>query len=169
MDTTWDSAASRLTALAAILLRRWKQRIPAFGCQAIELEPLFMLMPVNPPPELVKFLCAVTPVASVHLRVFSLLSPTDLVEYQIDSAPICGNNQFGLMGLGYWTGRSDGDAWIYDLRTAKIHSLDIGSGDQDSLEGVLEGCYLQFHSFGEWVGYVVSDAVRRGWLSESDV
>lgn len=169
MDTSWQAAATRLKHLATFLQRKWNKRVPDFGCSAIALEPFFMLFPVSPPPELIKFLCAVTPDESVHLGVLNLMTPADLCEYQTDCAPVEDNTRFGLMALGNWTGESDGDAWIYDLRTGIIHSLSVGSGYEESLEGTLAMCYLHFNTLGEWVHHLVAQAADRKWLNESDI
>jgi hypothetical protein len=133
------------------------------------MDPLFMLLPVAPPPELTKFLCAVAPDATIRLGVLELMTPSDLRDYQTGAAPVEDNTRFGFMALGYWTGRSDGDAWIYDLRSGIIHSLDVGSGYEGSSEGTLRECYPHFNTLGQWVDYLVADAARREWLNESDI
>ena len=92
-----------------------------------------------------------------------------LVLVQIDSAPVEDNTRFGLMALGYWRGESDGDAWIYDPRTGRIHSLGVGSGYEGSLEGTLEQCYLHFETLGQWVDFLVAEAAKRQWLEDSDI
>lgn len=169
MDASWQVAAARLKHLATFLQRKWNQRVPKFGCSAIALEQFFMLFPVSPPPELIKFLCAVIPDESISLGVLKLMKPADLLEYQTDCAPVEDNTRFGLMSLGYWTGESDGDAWIYDLRTGVIHSLNVGSGYEGSLEATLALCYLRFNTLAEWVDYLVGEAAKRQWLNESDI
>jgi len=169
MDDSWRLAATRLKHLATLVRRKENQRIPRFGCDALALEPFFMLFPVNPPPDLVRFLCEITPDETIHLGVHTLLSVSDLYRYQIDAAPVEDNTRFALMALGYWTGESDGDAWIYDLRAGTIHSLDVCSGYEGSREATLQQCYLHFETLGQWVDFLVADVVRREWLDEADI
>ncbi len=88
MDASWQSAASRIKHLVTFLQRKWDLRVPNFGCDALALEPYFMLFPTNPPPEFVKFLCAVTPDETVRLGVLSLKTPSDPRDYQVDCAPV---------------------------------------------------------------------------------
>ncbi len=90
------------------------------------------------------------------------MPPTDLLEYQTEYAPIYYHTELNLFGLTYWTGISDGDAWVIDLRNDTIFNLSIGS-EYESREAAVENSQLVFRDFDRWVSYLYGECLSRTW------
>jgi hypothetical protein len=151
-------SAERLIRLVRHLSTSKRQ----FGCSPADLEPIWKLYSVRPSDELVQFLTLITPRRFVDIGVVKLMPPTDLLEYQTEYAPIYYHTELNLFGLTYWTGISDGDAWVIDLRNDTIFNLSIGS-EYESREAAVENSQLVFRDFDRWVSYLYGECLSRTW------
>lgn len=150
MDPTWPSAADKLKKLITVLEAQSKRRASTFGCAPTAFQNMLALYPVAPPPELLQFLCAVSPQKTVDIGLISLMSPADLLDYQTGSGPVESTARFGLMALGSWSGEGDGDAWVCNLHDGSIHALNLECGYEDTLEDTLETTSISQRSEHGW-------------------
>ena len=70
----------------------------------------------------------------------------------------------GLFGLGWWSGDTDGDGWLYDLEDGKIYAVQSYHNDEETKEEVINLAYQVFDSFGAWVNFLEQECREREWL-----
>ena len=79
---------------------------------------------------------------------------------QNEIAPICEiSSSLGFIQFGDWIGKSDGDAWIFDMEYSQIAVLSIDLLDYDA-ETVRLYSYETFQSPWEWLSYLREEASK---------
>lgn len=137
---------------------------PQFGCNNSELDIFGPHYPVPLPRRLREFLADTLPKGSLDIGVYKTCEPKCLLSAQLNSVPFYGNLQNGFFGLGWWTGGSDGDGWLFDLRDHRIHAIDLGNNYDHTRESLIGTAYLSFDGFGDWIRHLRVECVQRGWL-----
>lgn len=159
-----QSDSNALLALYRELKGNGHEIPPHFGCSDSELDIFAPHYPVTLPRRLRDFLLNTMPKGSLDIGVYKTCEPKCLLAVQLDNVPFYGNIQNGFFGIGWWTGESDGDGWLYDLRDHRIHAIDLGDNYDHTRESLIEAAYLSFNGFGDWIRYLRIECVEREWL-----
>ena len=134
------------------------------GCDRTDLEIFEKHYDQPLPDELVDFLCATLPGGYLDIGVYKTADPKALLYEQLGAVPLEGNVKHGFFGLGWWTGDTDGDGWLYDLQGGKIYAVQIYNNDEDNRAAVIEAAYQEFDSFDTWVDFLEQECRDRGWI-----
>ena len=158
------NAAQKLHSLYDRLRGQGHEIPPELGCDRNDIE-IFEEHYDHPlPEELIEFLCATLPQGDLDIGVYKTSDAIGLLREQLDAAPLEGNIKHGFFGLGWWTGDSDGDGWLYDLQSGKIYAVQVYDDDEESREAVIELAYQKFDSFDTWVDFLEQECREREWI-----
>lgn len=163
-EVTPQSAPEHLLFLYDRLRGQGHEIPEAFGCTAQELEIFTEHYPRELPQELIDFLCATLPKAYLDIGVYKTKPPKALLQEQLDAVPLEGNMKHGFFGLGWWTGDTDGDGWLYDLEDGRIYAVQIYHNDEETKQDVIDLAYQSFDSFDAWVDFLEQECREREWL-----
>jgi hypothetical protein len=137
------------------------------GCKTEELSVFEGSYPVPLTPDLKEFLVMTLPRGFLDIGVFKTMGgPRELFAEQRNAVPFEGNIKHGFFGLGWWTGESDGDGWLYDLHNGRIYAVMLYHNDEPSRKAVHDLAYHDFANFEEWVDFLHAKCHERDWLSE---
>jgi hypothetical protein len=159
-----SDAAAALLQLYTNLRGRGHIIPDEFGCDPQELT-IFAKHYSHPlPRELIDFLSKTSPRGYLDIGVFKTDRPEELLKQQLDAVPLEGNIKYGFFGLGWWTGETDGDGWLYDLVEHRIYAVQIYSNDEANRESVIDTAYQRFDSLKDWVSFLEKECRQRGWI-----
>lgn len=83
---------------------------------------------------------------------------------QTNISPICEISPcLGFIQFASWAGKTDGDAWILDMKSEQIAALSIELSRYDE-NGVRNGFYSLFQSPWKWLHHLRCDAWEREWI-----
>ena len=159
-ENTESMAASKLLNLFQKLRGQWGEIPDEFGCSKEDLKVFYPHYKAPLPNELVDFLCRILPKGYLDIGVFKTGTPKRLLKEQLGAVPFEGNIKYNLFGLGWWSGETDGDGWLYDLDSGQVHAIQIYHNYEDSKEIVLSKAYHSFGSLNEWVDFLVAEDSR---------
>jgi len=122
----------------------------------------------KPTAEISGFLSTIMPEEYFDAGVIKMFGLEETVEYNNEYAPLCNfEHTVGFAGFAHWTGESDGDAWVVDLNSNQICSIDVGEYHK-TYEEILSGSYAKCSTLSQFRAYLLSECVEREWLTGKD-
>jgi hypothetical protein len=102
----------------------------------------------------------------LHSSLITLWGADEFWDNQSNYAPICEvSPEHGIIQIGSWCGKSDGDAWVLDTEFGLLSSLTLGLLDYD-VKAVRAGYYRIMDSPWHWFSFLQCEAWQREWIPE---